>query len=327
MIRRLTALQDRAKLAKRILLYYLLVSAAAVGIEHLFLAHGTATYAQLAFDIGVRAGIGAVLFFFACRLIRSQEATRGDSIRSTMDLLERLAMVSEFRDGLMAAHNSRIGTYCELVGRELGLDAEQTESLKYAASLHDIGKIAIPDSILLKRGALTADQRSEMERHVLYGAQLLHNSHHPVLNLAYNAALTHHENWDGTGYPNHLKGYDIPLSGRIVGLCDTFDALISERPYKDAWKLDEAVLEILRCSGKRFDPVVVAAFMRALPEIQNSIESLPAWPSARYRPLPQILRPDSSLWSASNILDAVETNERALHKLLLSHRQAESKAP
>ncbi|MEZ0327185.1 MAG: HD-GYP domain-containing protein [Fimbriimonas sp.] len=258
-------------------------------------------------------------------MIRTQEFARDHSTEMTLEVLERLALASEFRDDVTAAHNSRIGQYSAIVAAELGLDREHQEILRFAASLHDIGKVAIPDKILQKPGPLTPEERTLMQRHVLYGADLLLGGRHPIMTAAYNIALTHHESWNGRGYPNGLSGPQIPLCGRIVALCDTFDALISERPYKEAWTVDDAVVEILRLSGKRFDPVVVNAFYRALPKIKElERQPLPKKAireSVCYLPLDPIAHLDPANWYPEPVQHAQAENEAALSKLLLTQSE------
>jgi HD-GYP domain-containing protein (c-di-GMP phosphodiesterase class II) len=325
LIRTLSALQDRSSLALRILLYYLAVSVVGLAAEHYLIDAllGRDNYwTKLTIDTAFRAGVGLVLFLFAAKLIRAQERNRAISMESTLQLLGKLALASEYRDDVTAAHNSRIGAYCALVAQELGLEEEQQEILSYAASLHDIGKVAIPDNILRKPGPLTSDERELMQKHVLFGADLLFGGGHPMMDEAYNIALTHHESWDGKGYPNGLSGAQIPLCGRIVGLCDTFDALISERPYKEAWPVEEAAIEILRQSGKRFDPIVVNAFCRALPKIKElqhrPTTSKTIREAASYLPVEAVARLEPSRWYPNEISIAQAQNEAALSQMLLS---------
>ncbi len=324
LIRTLSALQDRKNLSLRILIYYLIIATVGVGLEHFFLerwAGPNSYWIKLTVDTSLRIGLGLALFVFATRMMKAQEAARDVSTETSLELLERLALASEFRDDVTAAHSSRIGQYCALVAEELGVPPEEREILRYAASLHDIGKIAIPDRILQKPGPLTPEEREQMQKHVLFGADLLLGGHHPIMNAAYNIALTHHEAWNGRGYPNGLSAAQIPLCGRIVALCDTFDALISERPYKEAWPVDEAVIEILRLSGQRFDPVVVNAFCRALPKIQE-LERQPVSRKAIkeahcYLPVEAATRVDSSHWYPIPLKRAQDENEAALGRLLM----------
>lgn len=195
---------------------------------------------------------------------------------ASYELIERLAIVGEYRDDLTGGHARRIGHYSGILGRALGLGEEECGRLELAASLHDLGKVGIPDAILKKADVLTPEERAEMETHVAIGAKMLDGGSHPLIHTAYRVALTHHENWNGTGYPNGLRGEEIPLEGRIVAVCDVFDALASHRPYKAAWEPNEAIAEIQRLSGSKFDPRVVQAFLACRHEM---IAGLPAAPS------------------------------------------------
>jgi len=141
-----------------------------------------------------------------------------------------------------------------------------------ASQLHDIGKVGIPDSILLKPGPLTPEERARMQQHVEIGVKILDGGRTRLVQLAESIARTHHERWAGGGYPSNLKGREIPVEGRIAALCDVFDALVSRRPYKDAWSLGEAVAEIEKEAGQHFDPEVVEAFRRAMPAIQGILD-------------------------------------------------------
>ena len=191
---------------------------------------------------------------------------------ASVELIERLATVGEHRDDLTGGHARRIGSYAGCLGSALGLNREEFERLELAATLHDLGKVGIPDSILKKAGDLTPEERKEMETHVAIGARMLDGGTHPLVRTAHLVALTHHENWDGTGYPQGLRGEAIPLVGRIVAVCDVYDALVSARPYKDAWPASEALDEIRRLSGTKFDPAVVAAFLRCHADVLPSRE-------------------------------------------------------
>jgi PAS domain S-box-containing protein len=175
--------------------------------------------------------------------------------------LQRLALAAEYRDDDTFQHTERVGTTSAEIGARLGLDAEEVELLREAAPLHDVGKIAIPDRILLKRGKLTADEYEVMQTHAALGARLLADLGSPVLTTATLIAESHHERWDGTGYPGKLSGQDIPIVGRIVAVADVFDALTHDRPYKPAWRIKRALIEIQRGAGTQFDPSVVAAFL------------------------------------------------------------------
>ncbi len=186
---------------------------------------------------------------------------------ANMEVIDRLMVAAEYRDDDTGSHIQRMSRYAYLVALEMGLDERASDDIMRASPMHDIGKIGIPDNILLKPGKLTASEWEIMKSHSQIGANLLANSRSALLNLAEEIALSHHEKWNGEGYPNGLKGEEIPLSGRIVAVCDVFDALTSERPYKSAWP-EEKALAVLRAeSGTHFDPRVVEAFFRVLPKI------------------------------------------------------------
>jgi putative two-component system response regulator len=178
-----------------------------------------------------------------------------------LEMLERLAVASEYRDADTGEHTKRVGELSADLATRLGLPPKRVALLRHAARLHDLGKIAIRDDILLKPGKLTPEERKAMEDHTLQGARMLENGHSELLKLAHQIALTHHERWDGTGYPRGIAGREIPISGRIVALVDVFDALLHRRPYKDPWTHEDAVREICKQSGKHFDPEVVEAFL------------------------------------------------------------------
>lgn len=178
-----------------------------------------------------------------------------------LEILERLACAAEYRDDLTGEHIVRVGRLSETIGRVLGLSEEVLFLLRHAAPLHDLGKIAIPDAILRKPRKLTHEERRIMRQHTLIGAQILEGCPYPAVEMARQIALTHHERWDGRGYPCRLKGTEIPLWGRIVALADAYDAMTHDRPYRPAKSFEEAVEEIRTQRGKQFDPIVVDAFL------------------------------------------------------------------
>ncbi|MDO9353164.1 MAG: HD domain-containing protein [Solirubrobacteraceae bacterium] len=180
--------------------------------------------------------------------------------RARLETLTRLAFAAEFRDDDTFQHTQRVARTASLLSRELGLPESDTLLIRQAASLHDIGKLAVPDAILLKPGRLTTGEYDQMKEHAAIGAAMLEGSHSDALKLAGEIALTHHERWDGTGYPNRVAEHEIPLSGRIVAVADVFDSLTHVRPYKSAWSLQDAVGEIRSLRGAQFDPTVVEAF-------------------------------------------------------------------
>jgi putative two-component system response regulator len=185
-----------------------------------------------------------------------------DLEQARLEILERLALAAEYRDDATQEHAWRIGRTCFLLALGLGLPAVEVELIRRAAPLHDIGKIGIPDAILLKPGKLTDAEFEQVKTHTTIGAEILSGSSNSLLRMAERIALTHHERWDGHGYPSGLAGEHIPLPGRIVAVADVFDALTHERPYKHAWSIAEAVAEIFHQGGMHFDPAVVSAFVR-----------------------------------------------------------------
>ena len=185
---------------------------------------------------------------------------------SQNEIIRRLAQAAEFRDNETGAHIIRISKYCNLFGKAVDLSEEECEILTMASPLHDIGKIGIPDNILLKPGRFTDEEFEVMKTHAVIGAQLLEGSKSRVIQMAKTIAMTHHERWDGSGYPNGLKGDEIPLVGQICSICDVFDALISKRIYKNAWTLADAAKIIISEKGRQFNPMLVDKFEQLLPE-------------------------------------------------------------
>ena len=183
-----------------------------------------------------------------------------DLEKAQQETLQRLALAAEYRDDDTGLHTKRVGTIAGLIAREMALPAFQVELIRRAAPLHDIGKIGISDTILLKPGKLTPEEFDTIKNHTHIGAGILSGSSSPLLQLAEEIALHHHERWDGKGYTG-LQGEMIPLSGRIVTVADVFDALTHERPYKKAWLVADALAEIAAQSGRQFDERVVQAFL------------------------------------------------------------------
>ena len=192
---------------------------------------------------------------------RVTERTR-EVEKAKYELLQRLALAAEFRDDVTGDHTRRVGVISHELALHCGMTPEEAEVIRLAAPLHDIGKIGISDSVLLKDSSLTSNEYSVMMLHTVMGAKILSGSDNPVMRKAEEIAATHHERWDGGGYPKGLKGEEIPLSGRVVSIADVFDALLHERPYKPAWEWTEAVNEIRKESGKKFDPRLVDAFLQ-----------------------------------------------------------------
>jgi len=188
----------------------------------------------------------------------------------------RFSTVAEYRDADTGDHIQRVSRVAELTAESLGLDEDQVELIKYASPMHDVGKVAIPDAILLKSGHLSPEQRKVMQRHTVVGADIFGEPEDEVLATAQEVALRHHERWDGKGYPDGLAGEAIPLSGRIVGLADVFDAVVSKRCYKEACSLPVALDILDKDSGQHFDPAVVKAFLERLDDVLESYPALTA---------------------------------------------------
>jgi putative two-component system response regulator len=195
-----------------------------------------------------------------------QERTR-DLEAFQIEALTRLAILGEFRDTDTGEHTVRVGDMAARIARGLGLEPDIVDRLRLAARLHDIGKVGIPDSILLKPGPLTPAEFEVMKTHTTIGARILAGSSSPLVQMAEEVALNHHERWDGTGYPNGRAGHVIPLSGRITTVADVFDALTSVRPYKRAWSVEEAVRYIAEASGTQFEPRIVEVFLDIVNEL------------------------------------------------------------
>ncbi len=185
----------------------------------------------------------------------------------SLEIIFRLAKAAEYRDEHTGYHIQRVSHYCVAIGTYLGLDNEALEVLKYASPLHDIGKLGIPDAILLKPGALTKEEWEIMKLHTTIGAQILSGSKIRYLKAAEKIALYHHEKWDGTGYPEGLKGEKIPLFARITAIADVFDALTTDRPYRKALSVEDALQIIKNERGSHFDPQIVDIFFKIKEEI------------------------------------------------------------
>lgn len=183
---------------------------------------------------------------------------------SKAEILARLAMASEWRDDDTGEHTKRVGQMSASIAAELGWPAEEVRKMSLAAPLHDLGKIGIPDAILHSVNRLTREEFETMKSHASIGAAILAKSRSPFLQMAESIAISHHERWDGSGYPSGLAGDEIPPCGRIVAVADVFDALTHARPYKRAWTAEEAIAEIKRMSGVHFDPAVVTAFLKVV---------------------------------------------------------------
>lgn len=180
---------------------------------------------------------------------------------SRLEIIRRLGLAAEYRDNETGTHVIRMSYYCRAIAKALGMNDREADLILHATPMHDVGKIGIPDKILLKPGRLNPEERKIMEKHAEFGAQIIGKHDNALLRMAYSSALTHHEKWNGSGYPHGLRGESIPLIGRIVAIADVFDALTCKRPYKEAWPVEKAVALIREEAGQHFDPDLVAAFL------------------------------------------------------------------
>jgi len=205
----------------------------------------------------VKARVGAHLSLIKAEALQATQ----------IELIQKLGRAAEYRDNETGMHVQRMSHYSYILAKAAGVQEALAFELLMAAPMHDIGKIGIPDHILLKPGPLTHEEFETMKTHTRIGATILESPSSNLIALARSIALYHHEKWDGSGYPEGLKGEDIPLEVRIVAIADVFDALTSERPYKQAWPLEEALAHLDAQSGKHFDPELVSLFKQHLPEI------------------------------------------------------------
>lgn len=217
------------------------------------------------------------------RQVQRQKAWLDETLRvrtrqlreARREVLERLALAAEFRDDQTGEHTRRVGRLCAVIAEAMGEDAAFVEAIGVASLLHDLGKIGIPDMILLKGGPLGDEERNVMREHTTIGAAILNDCTEPVMRMARQIALTHHEWWNGGGYPRGLSGNEIPLEGRIVAVADAFDAMTNDRPYRRATSIESALDELQRNAGIQFDPDVVEAFRKVLPYLMEIVESVP----------------------------------------------------
>jgi len=204
------------------------------------------------------------------KILEEKVSERTQQLYNTqIDVISRLARAIEYRDSETGMHVVRMSRYAVCLAEESHVPAEVCSTLMNASPLHDIGKIGIPDSILLKPGKLSPEEWEIMKTHTTIGAELLTGIDSTFLAMAKIIALTHHEKWDGSGYPQGLSNDSIPILGRICGISDVFDALTSKRPYKNAWSADDAFDEINKCSGSHFDPELAANFIKIRPKIEE----------------------------------------------------------
>jgi putative two-component system response regulator len=200
-------------------------------------------------------------------LERKVRERTGELHTTRQEIINRLGRAAEYKDNETGLHVIRMSHYARLLAAAVSDDEAWVDLVFNAAPMHDIGKIGIPDSILLKKGTLNQAEWEIMRQHPYYGAEIIGDHDSELLQMARSIALAHHEKWDGSGYPEGLKGEDIPLSARIIAIADVFDALTTERPYKQAWSIDGAVRMIDESAGSHFDPQITALLHEVLPEM------------------------------------------------------------
>jgi putative two-component system response regulator len=192
-----------------------------------------------------------------------------DALRATrLHIIQRLGRAAEYKDNETGMHVLRMSHFAQALAIAIGCSEMWADDLLHAAPMHDVGKIGIPDAVLLKPGPLSDSEWHTMRLHPAIGAEIIGDHDSPILQMARSISLTHHEKWDGSGYPAGLRGEDIPLAARIVALADVFDALTSERPYKRAWSIDDALAHICAQAGKHFDPELVPVFVGLRPHLE-----------------------------------------------------------
>ncbi|THF65202.1 HD domain-containing phosphohydrolase [Pseudothauera rhizosphaerae] len=190
-------------------------------------------------------------------------------VATRLQIVQRLGRAAEYRDNETGQHILRMSNIAALLAGRLGWEGAEVELMLHASPMHDIGKIGIPDAVLLKPGKLDGEEWEIMKRHAVIGAELLAGDDSSLLRMAREIALGHHEKWDGSGYPGGLAGIGIPHSARIAAVADVFDALTSARPYKEAWSVERAVAHMRDQAGQHFDPDVIEAFLSSLEEVQH----------------------------------------------------------
>ena len=250
------------------------------------LAAGATDFLGKPFDpVEVRARVGNLFALNRSRLEQVDRAAWLDRevkaataliVAREREIIMMLMKAAEHRDTETGNHVGRVAGYVGQIAEGLGLSPDEAERLSLASTMHDVGKIGLSDSILLKNGPLSAEERSEMQKHADRGRRILQGSSSEVVQLAAEIAASHHERWDGTGYPSGLKGEAIPLGGRIVAVADVFDALVSERPYKKPWTPDAAAAFLQENAGTHFDPACVAAFLAGWDDVRTQCHAFAA---------------------------------------------------
>ena len=207
------------------------------------------------------------------RVLEKKVTERTQELQSSrMEIIQRLGRAGEYRDNETGLHVIRVSKYCKILALAYGLSEEHADYIMQASTMHDVGKIGISDNILLKPGKLTAEEYDIIKTHCRIGAEILDGSTSELMKIAQSIALYHHEKWDGTGYPDGLKGEAIPIEGRIVAICDVFDTLSSSRSYKVPWSLEKVKVFINEQSGIHFDPQLVISFNSVAPELLEILD-------------------------------------------------------
>jgi CHASE2 domain-containing sensor protein len=268
--------------------FRLLTSLSLAGV----VAAGYLLIAQAAFDTGTvlvltyplaawaLAAVGTVAANYVGAFIERNVFAR-QLRESQLELIQRLAQAVDTRDTETGEHIQRIGRLSQQLALQIGWSEEDAEVLRHASAMHDIGKIGIPDHILLKPGKLDEEEWEVIKAHTTTGAEILADSSNPLVQMARNIAMSHHERWDGSGYPAGLKGEEIPIAARICAVVDVYDALLAKRSYKESWTAGQALAEIQQGSGTHFDPTLVAAFLTLAPQLSRELDwSLNAGPKA-----------------------------------------------
>ncbi len=277
-------------MAFRTVAWYVVAGALWIGLSDLVAAQVAARSPDTLHAVQSLKGVACVvvtatmLWFLLRRqiaaVLRSHDLVR----QSEREVIELLARAAEWRDDDTAQHVQRVSEISCLIAREAGLDDEQCRLIREASPMHDLGKIGVPDGVLRKPGKLTPQEFELVKQHSNIGADILRGGTTPIVRMAEVIARWHHERWDGTGYPDGLKGEEIPLPARIVAIADVFDALTSRRPYKEAWPMIKAVEAIRSLAGTHFDPRLVECFLSVLPEVVDVMELYPEAPAEEPEP-------------------------------------------
>ena len=251
-------------------------------LAELDLERGTSLLFQQYKGVGFVIVTSVMLYFMLKHQHRLASRARDVELEAQHDLIRCLAQAGEWRDDETGEHVLRVSSFAYEIAKEYGLSAEKCETIRLAATTHDIGKIGVPDAIVMYIGKYDDAQRAQMQAHTLIGGQILRGGHGELAETARAIAVSHHERWDGSGYPAGMRGEEIPLAARIAAVADVFDALLSHRRYKDAWSWEDSVKPIRGGAGAQFDPSVVAAFLRA----EDALFA--AWQSQRSGPLDEV---------------------------------------